>query len=213
MVDSYFEAYRMWAYPKLRKSSKKIYLHTLTPGLVSYVLDDDWETRLGTKKYFYDDTTTMTEADEIALATRILKAGGAVLEFSYRHSDAYDEALNTAWSNFEKRRECIFGWPDTGGVWVLHLVPPTLTRDTEEGMIAIEEMYEMVATGEESAETFRFLTEGPLNLKVLRNAKSMTEYCAELKKLGGKFYENPGDSEEVEKCGLRDTDQMAGLWN
>ncbi|KAF2183122.1 hypothetical protein K469DRAFT_751705 [Zopfia rhizophila CBS 207.26] len=212
VFGEYYKTYCIWAYPKLRKPHTEIYIRT-TPALVSYVLGDDWETRLGTDSHIYDDKTTWTEADEIALAMRILKAGGAVLDLSDAHPEAHYEALDREWLCFEKQRECIFGWPDTGGVWVLHLMAPTITGDSEADIEAIEDMMDLVAVGKESAEALRAMTEGPLDLKDLMKAESMTEYCAKSKELGAKFYRNPADSMEVEKYGLLDTNQLTRPWN
>jgi hypothetical protein len=153
----------------------------------------------------------VTEAEETALAGRILKAGGAALELPPRHLDEHIEAQDREWSRIKEQREYIFGWPDTGGVWVLRLIPPTITGDTMEGMLAIEEMCELVAMGKESAEALRVMTKDPLDLDVLMETKSMTDYCAALQELGATFYKNPENSTEVERYRLLDN-QLAGHW-
>lgn len=206
-----YKAWGIFAYPKSKNPDTEIYLYTPTPGLVSYVLGDGWEGRLGTSNAIYEDWPTCTE-EETALATRILRAGGAALDLSgvspEERYEVLHEAVDREWSRFEKQRKCIFGWPATGGVWVLHLTPPTITLDTEEGEEAIEEMMGLVAMEEQPEEALRVMTEGHLNLKKLRRAESMAEYCAELKALGGEFYEDPGASAEVRESGLLDPSQL-----
>jgi hypothetical protein len=42
----FYKAYRIYAYPTPRKSGVEVYMRTDSPGLVSYVLGDDWESRV-----------------------------------------------------------------------------------------------------------------------------------------------------------------------
>lgn len=124
VFGEYYTNYCIWAYPESRKPHTEIFIQTPTPALVSYILGEDWRSRLDTYSQLYDHKQTSTEADEIGLAMRILKAGGAVLDVPDTNPELPHEALKLKWSGFEKRRERLFGWPDTGGVWVLHLTPP-----------------------------------------------------------------------------------------
>lgn len=211
-IDEFLKKYCIWAYPTPRKWGLEVYMEASSPGLVSYVLGDDWETRVNEHNSIYDNQSTITEADEISLAERLLKPGGAALELPAWYLDACVEERNRKWSCIREQREYLFGWPDTGGVWVLRLLPPTVTGDTEEGMLAIEEMYDLVALGQESAEAFRVMTQGPLDLNVLVETKSMTDYCAALRELGATFYKNPKDSAEVARYRLLDN-QLAEHWN
>lgn len=78
-------------------------------------------------------------------------------------------------------------------------MPPTVTRGSVEDMLAIEEMCELVNMRKIPAEVLRILAEGPLNLKVLMNAKSMAHYCVALQELGIRFYKKSYYSTEVER--------------
>lgn len=72
----------------------------------------------------------------------------------------------------------------------------------------MENLYELVAMGKLSAEEYRIIIEGPLNLENLLKAETMTEYCERMEELGAEFYMNPEDSVEVRNHGLLDTEQL-----
>lgn len=75
-------------------------------------------------------TAMWTDADEVLLALRILRAGGAVIDLSDARADLELTEIVThgEWIAAEKRQKYLFGWPESGGVWVLSL-PEWAERD------------------------------------------------------------------------------------
>ncbi|KAF1993564.1 hypothetical protein P154DRAFT_527696 [Amniculicola lignicola CBS 123094] len=141
---------------------------------------------------------------------RILKAGGAVLDVSgttpgkdraVRTSDYVATLETSEYVAFEKTCDSILGWPETGGVWALKLIPmPTM------------DIYELMARESDLTMKEYEAILYPMDFTKLKKANTMTEYCAELRDLGARFYENPADCEEVRKRGLLDPASLSIPW-
>ncbi|KAF2806005.1 uncharacterized protein BDZ99DRAFT_362938, partial [Mytilinidion resinicola] len=117
--------YFLWAYPEQRQMNTVIYLRTNTPALITYVLGPEWKTELDQSghKYLEKPDEGWADVDEAALALRMRRAGGAVIDISKTYGMAwlYEDVCTSEWWAVEKRRKYVFGWPETGGVLVLAL--------------------------------------------------------------------------------------------
>ncbi|KAF1996616.1 hypothetical protein P154DRAFT_525456 [Amniculicola lignicola CBS 123094] len=148
----------------------------------------------------------LPDSEEIALAMRILRAGGAVLDLSgCPWPEDREGKEQSEYSAFKESREYIFGWPDTGGVWALKLIPrPVISLEEEE--MAME------GEGAITLEEYMVMLTGPLDFRKLEKTENMMAYCAELRHLGAVFYEHPEDCEDVVMGGLLNTTSLGMDW-
>ncbi|KAF2733319.1 hypothetical protein EJ04DRAFT_468677, partial [Polyplosphaeria fusca] len=115
--------YHLWAYPEARAPKTTVYLKTNIPAMVTYVLGPTWKTEIGSGRMLDIPTAMWTDADEVSLALRILRAGGAVIDLSDARGnlEMAEVVTQSEWTEAEKRQKYLFGWPESGGVWVLGL--------------------------------------------------------------------------------------------
>ncbi|KAF1954946.1 hypothetical protein CC80DRAFT_493334 [Byssothecium circinans] len=182
--------YHLWAYPEARAPKTTVYLKTIIPAMVTYVLGPTWKTEIGSGRMLDMPTAMWTDADEVSLALRILRAGGAVIDLSDARGDLEltEVVTHSEWIEAEKRQKYLFGWPESGGVWVLGL-PQWAERDPFE-----------MPPKRTGALTRHY--NGSLDCSPLKKLESMEEFCSALKKLGAQYYDNADVSDEVREFGL-----------
>ncbi|KAF1938133.1 hypothetical protein EJ02DRAFT_325193, partial [Clathrospora elynae] len=122
-------AYQLYAYPTQRKPNTLVQLQTPIPAIVSYVLGPSWHNDLSDGQTIAVPQESWTKEDETALAFRMLRGGGAIMDVSYANNMwwLFGDGFDSAWTAAEQQKKYIFGWPKDGGVWVLHL-PPLLEK-------------------------------------------------------------------------------------
>ena len=182
--------YHLWAYPEARAPKTTVYLKTIIPAMVTYALGLTWKIEVGSGMMLDMPTALWTDADEVSLALRILRAGGAVIDLSDARGnlELAEVVTHSEWIEAEKRQKYLFGWPESGGVWVLSL-PEWAERDPFEwppkGTGALTRYYN-----------------GSLDCSPLKKLESMEEFCSALKELGAQYYDNADVSDEVREVGL-----------
>lgn len=172
-----------------------VYLQTVIPAMVTYVLGDAaWESEVKPETMMPMPTANWTDNDEMALSMRILQAGGTVVDLSSASGDSEKAGLvaRCEWREAEKRQKYLFGWPESGGVWVLDL-PEWAEYDPFEGP-------------PEQRGVLKRRYNGALDCNSLREIKSMEELCLAFKDLGARFYEDAKNSNEVRELGLLEKD-------
>ncbi|KAH7083745.1 hypothetical protein FB567DRAFT_430090, partial [Paraphoma chrysanthemicola] len=126
------DTFNLYAYPTQLPPTTLIYLQTNIPAIISYVLGQTWHPSAHTNPYEkllipQPPAANWTDANESALGLRMLRSGGAIMNISFtptlaRRINAM-ETLSLSWLPVAQRLKYIFGWPATGGVWVLTLPP------------------------------------------------------------------------------------------
>jgi hypothetical protein len=182
--------YHLWAYPKARTPETTVYLKTVIPAMVTYVLGPTWKTEIGPRRVLDMPPAMWTDADEVSLAFRIRRAGGAVINLcdARGNLEMTELVTHSEWIEAEKRQKYLFGWPKSGGVWVLGL-SEWAERDPFE--------WPPKRTG---ALTRHY--DGSLDCSPLKKLESMEEFCSALKELGAQYYDNANVSNEVREFGL-----------
>lgn len=182
--------YHLWAYPEARAPKTTVYLKTIIPAMVAYVLGPTWRTEIGSGRILDMPTAMWTDADEVSLALRILCAGGAVIDLSdARGSSEMEEVITHGeWIEAEKRQKYLFGWPESGGVWVLRL--PEWAR------------YDPFTWLPKQTGGLTRYYDGSLDCRPLKKLESIEEFCSALKELGAQYYDNADVSDEVKEFGL-----------
>lgn len=187
--------YHVSAYPTGRDPQTKVYLKTIIPAMVTYILGPDWEKQLGAK-HTIDGVEESGTEDEVALGLRILQAGGSVVDLSDArgNGEMMDLVASKESDDWQKRQKYMFGWPADGGVWVLEL-PPWAEHDPFHPMPKPDKGLGRYYTGN--------LDCGPL-----KNIQDMEGLCPMLERLGAKFYKSAGESKEVKEFGLFDVNSV-----
>ncbi|KAL1610713.1 hypothetical protein SLS60_002383 [Paraconiothyrium brasiliense] len=184
--------YHLWAYPGARGLTTIVYLKTIIPAMVAYVLGPTWKSEIGSETTMDIPTADVCDAEEVTLALRILRAGGAVIDLSDARGNLEMTEVIThgEWIEAEKRQRYLFGWPKTGGVWVLSLLE-WVERDPFE--------WPPRRTG-----ALMRHYDGSLDCSPFKEIESMEEFCLVLKDLGAKYYDDVKVSDEVKEFGLLD---------
>ncbi len=185
-----YDVYHLWAYPEARAPNTTVYMKTSIPAMVTYVLGPTWKTELGSGWKLDMPTTLWTDADEVSLALRILRVGGAVIDLSDVRGGLEMGELETQiqWREAEKRQKYLFGWPESGGVWVLGL-PEWAERDPFE------------SPPKPTGGLMRHY-DGTLDCRPLKKLENMEEFCLVLTELGVQYYGNADVSNEVQEAAL-----------
>lgn len=168
-----------------------VYLKTVIPALVTYVLaHSNWEAEVNPASILLIPADNWTDEDETSLSMRIVRAGGAVVDLSrgVAAPESAETVVRGEWNEFEGKKKYQFGWPKSGGVWVLDL-PEWMQRDPFD--------WSLEQTG-----CLKRFDNGTLNYDPLKNNHSMEDLCLALKDLGAKFYEDVKASDEVKELGL-----------
>jgi hypothetical protein len=97
-------------------------------------------------------------------------------------------------------KKYIYGWPEEGGVWVLHL-PPLLDKHINSDPSLDEELDQMEHWDSIEHTVFRDLY-GSVHYGDLVDAVTMKGFCGRLEDGGARFYEKAEDSPEVIEEGL-----------
>jgi hypothetical protein len=199
--------YQLYAYPEHRPKDTIVQLQTRIPALISFVLGPNftWCEEGNERQSLTVPQINWTNEDEAAIALRILRAGGAIHDISWIHERWWMcESRSDMWLRAEQQKKYIFAWPESGGVWVLHL-SPLLEEHFDCGRITeagIEQML-MEEAGELDDAVFRD-TDGSVRYGDLMRVETMSELCRKLKEHGAVWYECIGDSPEVHDLGLTD---------
>jgi hypothetical protein len=158
-----------------------------------------------------------SEQDEENLSTRIIQAGGAVLDTTYPRHDLEYVQRTQQFAAFSRTKKYIFGWPEDGGLWALHLnglveweywQPEPVSYDTDDGIDAA--LFE--AMDKETEMGYAPLPDGAFYSKKLDQADSMAQYCEELSRFNATFYQDPTASWEALEAGLFDKTTLTVHW-
>lgn len=178
-----------------------LYLRGDVPAYVSYIMGNDWRTRL--------------RGDHYTNSAYIFHNGQVILQPSAANSPSQEpqedlEALERYHclrmrrcgavgarsevdimfeeTGMDRWLEHLFGWPTKGGVWILRSYS---TEDLEENSGCTPMMEEMNS---------RLLSAS----EAIKQQTDINELCSILKEAGGQFYSNIEDCLEVNKLGLHD---------
>ncbi|KAF2828443.1 hypothetical protein CC86DRAFT_274615, partial [Ophiobolus disseminans] len=116
---------QIYAYPSQRPAHTLVQLQTAIPGIVEYVLGPTWRSQLSHLSVLNVPQSNWTNDDENAITLRVLRGGGAIID----HTSVLDrwwvlgDGFANRWLAAEQAQKYIFGWPSSGGVWVLDLPP------------------------------------------------------------------------------------------
>jgi hypothetical protein len=200
-TSSYPIASQIYAYPSQRPPQTLIQLPTTIPAIVEYILDWTWRehlSELGTISV----PRNWTNDDETALTLRVLRSDGAIMD----HSSALDswwvfeDGFGERWLPGQRQQKYMFGWPTTGGVWVLRL-PPLLETDPHDDSILVREMEEYQQILRRDRSVYR-RSDGSVSYGDLEESETMDELFRRLKEKGAMFYAEVGDSSGVIESGL-----------
>ncbi|KAH3999416.1 hypothetical protein HBH70_208020 [Parastagonospora nodorum] len=137
-----YNVYQLYAYPKPRPKETIVQLQTTIPALVTHILGRTWHDELNGDDFLSVLQPNWTESDEHDVALRIFRAGGALLSNAFANGQLwlFDDGFRH-WYAAEQQKKYIFGWPDGGGVWVLHLppLPPMRIAGRMSGMVYEDE--------------------------------------------------------------------------
>jgi hypothetical protein len=223
--------YQVQAFPTCRRKSTVVHISTKCPALVTYVLGTQWAQQLDGDQYLHYSgvSPTWSEADEEDIAMRILRVGGAVLDTSYFSDDEYYAERDEQFAAFSRTKQSIFGWPEHGGLWVLQLnglvlqefwKAPDFQCWAEDGITPTAEAIRDLEDEDEDdfdwegnplGEHTTF-PHGTFDTSNLNEAKSMREYCTQLERSGGVFYDNPQMSQEAVNAGIFDKATLTKPW-
>ena len=86
-------------------------------------MGSEWRRQLNGDEHLEHNSTKSEcmEADEEELSMRIMNAGGAVLDTINPWHEMSEVQDSKQFAAFSRTKEYIFGWPDDGGLWMLHL--------------------------------------------------------------------------------------------
>ena len=177
-----------------------LYLRSNIPAYVSYIMGEDWRSKLRDDHYtndakiFHDgevilrpSTTTSPseesqedlEALERAHCLRMRRCGAVAVRSEI--DIIFEETGYARWPDH------LFGWPANGGVWIL--------RDDPAEELRVNIMQKTART-EEIQDRFMLAS------KAIRQQSDMDELCRVLQEAGGQFYTNIEDCPEVNKLSL-----------
>lgn len=147
-----------------------------------------------------------TNDDETAVALRMFRCGAATIDHSLAMGAmwAMDEAFGWHWQSTERQQKYIFGWPATGGVWVLQL-PPLLDKHNSKNFDLVEEAEQHYRHMNGDPAISRNV-DGSIYYGDLVKSETMDEFCERLKHEGARFYDSIQDSPEVIEMGLLDAE-------
>jgi hypothetical protein len=221
-VFSHIPQYQIQAFPACRPQKTVVYIDTESPAVVAYVLGSDWREQLnGRDDLRYNGTTLeWKESDEEEIAMRIIRAGGTVLDTTYPEHDLDHVQRPKEFAAFSRTKKYIFGWPNNGGLWVLHLdglVPleywtPSLAQ-WDGGFWMYPGQHEDMEREAEFPSQPRPLPDGAFDSEKLNQAETMDEYCSELRERNATFYKDPEASTEALEMGLFDKDTLTKVWD
>ena len=219
------QGYRLMAYPATLDNDTEVYFEISVPVLVDYILGTSWKDEVKDHVHrmpILDVPTdgNWTDADETALALRILRVGEAIIDLSSANGVWWRINRPNAWYAEERVRDFVYGWPETGkryrttvqnsakscggGVWSLRVPGPPRVR-WEKGEVLDTRMIEEIVETMESPERFEPIKRaynGYVNLGTAGKSKTMDEWCDHLKDQGAVFYDRIEDCEEAVKDGL-----------
>jgi hypothetical protein len=199
------EYYQLYAYPKPRPQDSIVQLKTQILAVVTYVLGSTWREDLHGRQMLPVPQVDWTEDDEHDIALRLLRSGGAIMDNGYSNGQwwIFDDGFGSRWLPAEQQKKYIFGWPDSGGVWVL-LLPPLLEKHID-GTDNLQDELEQMNDWDNIAHTVFRDTDGSVHYGDLIKSATMEDLCNGLKDLGAVFYEEVKDSPEVLESGRMDT--------
>jgi hypothetical protein len=199
--------FQLWAYPHQRQPNTLIQLPTAIPAIVDYISGPTWRTELNAQPRPHPrlsvPQSNWTDEDETALALRMLRGGGAVIDVSYAHGVLwlYDDGFSSR-TYAEKQKKYIFGWPEDGGVWVLAL-PPLLQKHIEQ---TIDFGEELARTEGEAERRVSHVYDGSVHYGELVESETMGQFCEKLKDAGAVYWKEVGECAEVVGEGLLDAE-------
>jgi hypothetical protein len=195
---------QLYAYPAQRPASTLVQLQTGIIAIVEYVLGPTWREQLSELGRIRVPQSNWTNDDETAVALRVLRGGGAILDNTsvLNRWWVFEDGFGSRWLPAEQQQKYVFGWPTHGGVWVLRL-PPLLAKH-KNGYYDIGEEFEQVQRMNAADKAlFRHL-DGSIYYGDLIKSQTMEELCRSLEEKGATFYAKIEDSTEVIESGLLD---------
>jgi hypothetical protein len=199
--------FQLWAYAHQRQPNTLIRLQTAIPAIVDYILRPTWRTELTAQPRPHLRLSVpqenWTNEDEIALALRMLRGGGPVIDVSYAHGVPwlYDDGF-FSWTLADQQEKYIFGWPEDGGVWVLAL-PPLLQKHIDQ---TIDFGKELARTEGEAERRVSRVYDGSVYYGELVESKTMEQFCEKLKDAGAVYWKEVGECAEIVEEGLLDAE-------
>jgi hypothetical protein len=192
------ESFQLYAYPTPRPQNTLIQLETPIPAIVSYVLGSTWRSQLSPLGTLRVPQTNWTNDDETAVAFRMLRGAGAIMDTSFANGQwwRFDDGFGPRWRPVQRRKKYIFGWPDGGGVWVLHLPPLVDRSNQDEDEQLIEEFEQHRNWDKIKDDVFRDF-DGSVHYGDLVECETMEQLCKKLEEKGARYYEDIGESAEV----------------
>ena len=134
-----------------------------------------------------------------------------------RHADVRDalghwwmlnDGFGIGWLHAEQQKKYIFGWPEEGGVWVLHL--PPLNEKYMKGEDTLDEELEQMLNWEALEPTIFRDFDGRVHYGNLTEMNTMEKFCERLKDAGAVYYAEIEKSPEVFELGLLSAEGALG---
>jgi hypothetical protein len=200
------DTFRLYAYPAQKPPDTLVQLETGIPAIVAYILGSTWCDQVSAQRMIAVPQQNWTNDDETAIAFRMLRGGGAIIDNDNdnRHwwmlADGFD--VGSGWRAAEQKKKYIFGWPQDGGVWVLHL-PPLLEKHIK-GEVDLDDELEQMQNWDVIAPTVFRDFYGDVHYGDLVESTTMEELCEKLKEKGAMYYQDVKNSPEVVESGLLD---------
>jgi hypothetical protein len=119
----------------------------------------------------------------------MLRSDGAIMDISYAHGMPwlYSDGFSS-WKAAEQQKKYIFGWPETGGVWVLHL-PPLLRKHIDWDIDFGEEL---ARTEGETERRVSRVYDGSVHYGDLVECETIVQFCEKLRDAGAVYWEEVG---------------------
>jgi hypothetical protein len=199
--------FQLWAYPLQRQPNTLIQLQTAIPAIVGYILGPTWRTELNAQPRPHPrlsvPQSNWTDEDETALALRMLRGGGAIIDVSYTLGAPwlYDDGFSS-WTAAEQQKKYVFGWPEDGGVWVLAL-PPLLQKHIDQDIDFGEEL---ARTEGEAERRVSRVYDGSVHYGELVDSETMGQFCKKLKDAEAVYWGEVGECAEIVEEGLLDAE-------
>jgi hypothetical protein len=122
----------------------------------------------------------------------MLRGGGAIMDTSFANGQwwRFDDGFRLRWRLVQRRKKYIFGWPDGGGVWVLHL-PPLVDRSNQDEDEQLIEEFEQQQNWDKIKDD---VCRTSVHYGDLVECETMEQLCKKLDRKGAGHYE------DVEEC-------------
>lgn len=192
---------QIYAYPTQRPAHTLIQLEIEIPAIVAYVLGPKWREQLSELGMLDVPQANWTNDDETAISLRMTRGGGgAFMDHNNMVWWRFGDGFGGRWLPVQQQQKYIFGWPNSGGVWVL-LLPPLLERHTDGSYDMAAQWAQVERWHRREKNVFRNV-DGSIYFGDLHESESMEELCKSLKGKGAVFYDEFEDSKEVVKSAL-----------